>query len=434
MRDRKKRGKTESHDRRLPAAAEKKLAKPPGAPQDRAAQVDDRILHELQVHQIELEMQNEELKRAQAALGESRDKYKDLYDLAPVGYFTLTGAGRIAEVNLTGAALLGVERSKLLRLGLGRFVTPEVLDRWDRHLLSVLHSADKQSCELTLQREDGSRLYARLDSIRLDRPAQGAEAGDADLAIRIAMEDITERREVDDERDVTIRLLALANAQNDLHSLMKQVTLLLREWSGCQAVGIRLRSGEDYPYFETRGFPAEFVQAENSLCLRNADGTLMHDSDGNPVLECMCGNILSGRVNPGMPFFTAHGSFWTNSTTQLLASTTEADRQGRTRNRCNGAGYESVALLPMRVGDTTFGLLQLNDKRKDRFSPRRIATLERLADSLAVAVAHRNVQRSALESEGRYRTLVENIRLGVALIDRNHRVLMANAARRRSLP
>jgi PAS domain S-box-containing protein len=186
-----------------------------------------------------------------------------------------------------------------------------------------------------------------------------------------------------------LRLLHLANSPSDLHGLIREVTRLLQEWSGCTAVGIRLREGDDFPYFETRGFPAEFVEMENSLCVRDLNGQIARDASGNPVLECMCGNVLCGRFNPALPFFTPGGSFWTNSTTQLLASTSEADRQARTRNRCNGEGYKSVALVPLRADGATFGLLQLNDHRSDRFSTELIATLEVLAAALAEAISRR---------------------------------------------
>ena len=88
----------------------------------------EELVHELRVHQIELQMQNEELKNAQLALEVSRDKYLDLYDFAPVGFFTFTRGGRIAEVNLTGAALLGAERQELLNRGFGHFVALENLE------------------------------------------------------------------------------------------------------------------------------------------------------------------------------------------------------------------------------------------------------------------------------------------------------------------
>src|SRR5208337_4039945 len=125
------------------------------------------IVHELDVHQVELEMQNEALRKTQLELEESRDRYADLYDFAPVGYFTFNQRGVIEEVNLTGAALLGVERKKLLNRGFGRFVAEKDLPGWDRHLIDVRQNPEKQICELLLKREDGSILYAHLESVRV---------------------------------------------------------------------------------------------------------------------------------------------------------------------------------------------------------------------------------------------------------------------------
>lgn len=85
-----------------------------------------RLLHELQVHQIELEMQNAELRQARDELEMVLGKYTDLYDFAPVGYFTLDRNGAIRAVNLSGASLLGVERAKLLGQRFGQFVCPPV--------------------------------------------------------------------------------------------------------------------------------------------------------------------------------------------------------------------------------------------------------------------------------------------------------------------
>ncbi len=98
----------------------------------------EELLHELRVCQIELEMQNENLRQCQIALDESRDHYNDFYDFAPVGYLTLTNSGLVSEINLTGAALLGVDRKQLLQQRLARFVAPEDSDRWNQHFMAAL--------------------------------------------------------------------------------------------------------------------------------------------------------------------------------------------------------------------------------------------------------------------------------------------------------
>jgi len=112
------------------------------------------------VLQTELEMQNEELRRVQVELEETRDRYIDLYEFAPIGYLTLTRAGLIAEINLTGAALLGVERKKLINLRFDGFITSSDKDRWNRHFLNVLGLVGRNVCELLIQRKDGSTFHA----------------------------------------------------------------------------------------------------------------------------------------------------------------------------------------------------------------------------------------------------------------------------------
>ena len=226
------------------------------------------------------------------------------------------------------------------------------------------------------------------------------------------------------EREIVIQLFKLVGTQSSLREVMDHVTSLMRSWSGCEAVGIRLHEGDDFPYFETRGFPEKFVNLERSLCARDKSGALLRDSQGDPVLECMCGNIIRGRFNPELPFFTANGSFWTNSTSELLASTGEAERQSRTRNRCRGEGYESVALIPLRLGNETFGLLQFNDPRKGMFSEDRIKLFERLAENSAFYIKHframeqlRQSETALSESEARYRALFEGSHSVMLLVD-----------------
>jgi PAS domain S-box-containing protein len=224
------------------------------------------------------------------------------------------------------------------------------------------------------------------------------ENGNITAALELAVP-INERKKAEAEREVMIEFLKIANAATSTPDLVKASVDFFQKQSGCDAVGIRLKEGDDYPYYETRGFPLEHVSSENKLCAKDEAGCLIRDFKGNPVLECMCGNVICGRFDPSKVFFTAKGSFWTNSTTQLLASTTEEDRQARTRNRCNGEGYESVALLALRVGENPFGLLQLNDKRKNKFTLETIQLWERIADHLALALSKTTAEESLRKCE-----------------------------------
>jgi GAF domain-containing protein len=209
---------------------------------------------------------------------------------------------------------------------------------------------------------------------------------------------IAECGRVDRERELFAEVMRLLNTATDPRELMGSVMVCLKRWTGFEAIGIRLQDDLDFPYIETSGFPERFVELENALCARDGDGAPLRDGGGDPVLECMCGHIIRGGFVSPAPYVTAQGSFWTNSTTDLLASTTAAERPERMRNRCHAAGYESVALVPLRADGVTFGLIQFNDRRRGRFTPERIALFERLADHLAIHLARRRAEERLRES------------------------------------
>ena len=120
------------------------------------------MTHELQAHKVELEMQNEELRRAQSDLEESRDRYFDLYDLAPIGYATLNSEYVILEANLAVADLLGMPRSALVSSPISRFVTPDHLDILYLHQKGVRNEGDSHDCEIEMIRGDGSPVWVHL--------------------------------------------------------------------------------------------------------------------------------------------------------------------------------------------------------------------------------------------------------------------------------
>ncbi|MFA6224161.1 MAG: PAS domain S-box protein [Desulfomonilaceae bacterium] len=200
--------------------AEDKLCKPKGLPSEHEDKTPEEVIHELDVHQIELELQNEELRRVQLKLEKTKNDYQDLYDFSPVGYFTLTNKGIITQVNLTGAALLGMPRPKLINRGLGRLIAPENLDKWDQHLANVFGHEEAQTCDLRLIREDESTFYARLNSIRIVVPDEWERET---YLIHTAVTDVSDRMQAEKElRESEERFRNFLNATDDLAFLKDQ--------------------------------------------------------------------------------------------------------------------------------------------------------------------------------------------------------------------
>ncbi len=160
-------------------------------------------LHELQVHQIELEMQNVELRAAQVELQDSRERYFDLYDLAPMGYCTLSEQGLLLEANLTAATMLGVARGVLVKQPISRFILKEDQDLYYLHRKKLFETGAPQECELRLVKPDGATFWAHLTAT----VALGRE--DAPVC-RVVLTDITQRRQAEEAlRDTLAELSAI---------------------------------------------------------------------------------------------------------------------------------------------------------------------------------------------------------------------------------
>jgi PAS domain S-box-containing protein len=164
---------------------------------------------ELHVHQVELELQNDELRRLQAKLEASRKRYFDLYDLAPVGYFTISEQGLILEANLTAAMLLGMTRNALVKRPFSSFIHPDDQDIYYWHRKQLFASGEPQSCELRLIPRDGGLIWVRM--------AATAALDDADASVcRAVVVDITQRKQGEEslrESEQEFRSLAEAMPQ-----------------------------------------------------------------------------------------------------------------------------------------------------------------------------------------------------------------------------
>ena len=151
------------------------------------------LLHELRVHQIELEMQNEELRLAQTRLDEARARYLDLYELAPLGYFTLDEFGVILEANLYAASRLGVSRVALVRQPFNRFIPKEDQDSFYLHRRKLSEIGSAESWDLCMVRQDGTPFWAHLD-------AAAAWEAEGPPVLRVTMGDISMQKFAEDQQ------------------------------------------------------------------------------------------------------------------------------------------------------------------------------------------------------------------------------------------
>jgi PAS domain S-box-containing protein len=207
----------------LRRSAEERLRRDP----ERAAPAlaASELTHELQVHQVELELQNEELRRAQSAVEVARDLYLDLYDFAPVGYLTLDLAGRIVNANLTGAVMLGVDRAALLSRTFARFMSPKDGVQWAEHLRSVWAHGAAESCELLLQPEGRVPVPVQITSVAVP-PREGTVAH-----VRCTLVDVSERRRAEEERERRMVELVVLNQR------LEQTQLQLLQADKLAAIG-----------------------------------------------------------------------------------------------------------------------------------------------------------------------------------------------------
>ncbi len=311
-------------------------------------------------------------------LKESEMRYRRLFETAKDGILILDfETGKIVDANPFIIEIIDYPSKKILGKKL-----------WEIGLFS-----NKKQSQLAFT-ELKANNYIRFEDMPLQK--KNGEKIDVEFisnvyltgntkVIQCNIREITERKKAEKRQELTAKILSILNRQDHWKQLIDDIIVEIKNFTGVEVVSIRLKESEGFLFYKARGFPEYFIQTEKYPCSRNEKDEIICDNKGKPYLECMFGDVVTGRTDPSLPYFTKGGSFYSNNTTELVAATTEKERQSATSNRCNAEGYESVALIPLYSGKEIIGLLQLNDKRPDMFSAEMIEFFEKTGNTIGIA-------------------------------------------------
>jgi PAS domain S-box-containing protein len=355
-----------------------------------------------------------ERKRAEEALRESEKRLKDAQVLGRIGNWEFDIESQ--KITWSDQAYKLYERDPAL----GHPNVEEETAYYSAEQVQILHEYARRAVEEKKDFEydfkaklpSGKEVYftARMQP-KLNEQGQV-------IKLFGTVQDITERILSSNRQILLTSILSILNRYNEWPQLIKDILSEIKKYTGIDGIGIRIKEGMDYPYIEANGFTEDFLKSEKYLCARNNKGEIIFGPDGKPRLECICGNVISGSRDTLLSFFTEGGSFYTNSTTKLLATTAGKKSLSGIRECFNASGYESVALIPLHIGDEIIGLLQMNDKRPDLFNPDRIRFFEEIGSSISIAYKRIEAEKKIKKSEERFRSIMENSADALFITDR----------------
>lgn len=332
--------------------------------------------------------------QALEALQKSEKRFKSYYELGLVGMATTSLEKGWLEFNDTLHNMFGYTRDEFALLTWQELTHPEDLEEDLTEFNKVLRGeTEGYIIEKRFIHKDGSFFFAAISVM-----AARKENGSIEYFVAFVY-DITERKKAEQEKDVQLQLFHLISGESDFPIIVEDVLALLKTWSRVDAIAIRLRDSQDFPYYKFVGFSEEFIQKEFSLYNFEYQKKSTKCEKKQSDLECMCGRVIKGVLDPSLPFFTKRGSFHINSTSIFLSHMKDAQVVDGLRKHCNNAGYESILLVPLRVGKNTLGLIQFNHKEKDHFSSHFISLVESLAGYISVAVAQRLAESQLREKK-----------------------------------
>ena len=371
------------------------------------------------LYNIEMEAKKE---KAGKELRESEFRFHNLIEQSGDAIYLLY-EGKFEIINARFTKIFGytVEETNAPGFSFFKLVSPKSLTMVKDHTLKV---------------SKGEKLNSIYEFVALDKTGNEIDCEVSvtsikyknGMAIQGIIRDIRERKLSERRRELISEILAILNRQNEWKKLIADILEKLKQFTGFEALAIRLKDKDDYPYIESNGFSKHFIEEGKSLLTRDDNGEIIYEINGSPKLDRLCEYIINGRTALFPGYFTQGGSFWTNSTSELLAGRSSEMIRIIERDGYNKEGYESVALIPLRSGNNVIGIMHLVDKRTGMFDLDMIEYFEEIGATIGIAFKRMEAEKKIIESEARFRNIYENSTIGIYQSTFDGMLIMANPA------
>lgn len=375
----------------------------------------DRVINETELRK--------EKKLIESQLSEKEEQYLKLFESSSDAIVILDG-NQFADCNKQTCLLLGMEKPDII----GRSpweISPNIQEDETNSIesaeqkLKVAYTGIPQQFEWQFTSSEDSIIHTDITLSRFQIREKNM--------LMAVIRNISERKNAERNQKLAADILELLNHSGDQVKLIENLLHLIKESTHVEMVGIRLKKELDYPYYATLGFPENFPDLNAKLYRTDHKGKIITLSDGQISYSCLCGSVINSLSTYNPILYTPGGSLVIGSQEEFANANRGIDAEDF-RGYCTMAGYESIALIPLKSGTEIMGILQLNDHRKNHFSQQMVHFFEGIGSSIGISIKRINDEEIIRLNEEKMREIIENSADAIVLTNEEGRIIEWNIA------